>query len=66
MSNQRIYIIKAGESEKLVKAANQAQALRHVARTTYTVRTATAVEVAERMVAGLKVEDATAEGSSES
>lgn len=45
----------------LVKATNQAQALRYVARSIYSVRAATALEVAEEMEAGRKVEDATRE-----
>lgn len=61
MSNARIYIVTSGNTEKLVKATNQAQALRHVARTTYAVRAATVIEVAEKMGVGAKVEDATAE-----
>jgi hypothetical protein len=45
----------------MVKAVNQAQALRHVARNTYTIAIASALSVAENMQAGMKVEDATAE-----
>lgn len=43
----------------MVKAINQAQALRHVARNTYTVTVASALSVAENMQAGMKIEDAT-------
>ncbi len=58
----RIYIVTAANGDAmLVKATNQAQALRHVARSIYSVRAATALEVAEEMQAGQKVEDATAE-----
>lgn len=65
MSQQRIYIVTAANGDSmLVKATNQAQALRHVARSIYTVRAATALEVAEEMQAGQKVEDATAEPES--
>lgn len=65
----RIYIVtkeKDGPTcgRQLVKANNQAQALRHVAKSTYTVRAATALEVAEEMQAGQKVVDATAETES--
>lgn len=61
----RIYIVqnKAG-GFSMVKAVNQAQALRHVARNTYTISIASALSVAENMQAGMKVEDATAETES--
>lgn len=60
-SQERIYIVqaKAGGFE-MVKAINQAQALRYVARNTYTVTVASALSVAENMQAGMKIEDATA------
>jgi hypothetical protein len=45
----------------MVKAINQAQALRHVARNTYTISIASALSVAENMQSGMKIEDATAE-----
>lgn len=62
MSTARIYLIQASNADvMLIKATNQAQALRHVARSIYTVRPATALEVAENMETGLKVEDATRE-----
>jgi hypothetical protein len=62
MSQQRIYIVqnKAG-GFVMVKAINQAQALRHVARNTYTISIASALSVAENMQSGMKIEDATAE-----
>lgn len=58
----RIYIVqnKAG-GFVMVKAINQAQALRHVARNTYTISIASALSVAENMQSGMKIEDATAE-----
>ena len=60
MSDIRIYMVQALNGDAtLVKATNQAQALRHVARSLYTVRAATALEVAEEMEAGQKIEDAT-------
>lgn len=62
MTAARIYIVTAANGDSmLVKATNQAQALRHVARSIYTVRAATALEVAEEMGAGQKIEDATTE-----
>ena len=61
----RIYIVTAANGDSmLVKATNQAQALRHVAKSIYTVRAATALEVAEEMQAGQKIEDATKEPES--
>ena len=58
----RIYLVqnKAG-GFSMVKAVNQTQALRHVARNTYTVTVASALSVAENMQSGMQVEDATAE-----
>lgn len=62
MSVNRIYIVTAPDGAVvLVKASNQAQALRHVAKAAYTVRYATSVEVADHMGAGVKVHDATRE-----
>ncbi len=62
MSTARIYMVTAQNADSmLVKATNQAQALRYVARSIYSVRAATALEVAEEMEAGRKVEDATRE-----
>lgn len=59
-SEVRVYIVQALNGDaQLVKATNQAQALRHVARSIYTVRAASALEVAEEMEAGQKIEDAT-------
>ncbi len=58
----RIYAIKPIASDGrtvMVKAANQAQALRHVARHTYRVSVASAVDVADHMADGWKIEDAT-------
>lgn len=66
MSTQaRIYQVQAANGDSiLVKATNQAQALRHVAKSIYTVRVPSALEVAEEMEAGQKVADATAETES--
>jgi hypothetical protein len=62
MSTERIYLV-TGPAEKvsLVKAGNQSQALRHVARNTFKVEAASAVQVADLMVAGVGVEQASAE-----
>lgn len=65
MSQQRIYIVGANDrTQVLVKATNQAQALRHVARNTYQVRVASALEVADHMGAGGTIGDATKEPES--
>lgn len=62
MSNERIYTVTGpGEKVSLVKAANQAQAIRHVARNTFQIEVASAVQVADLIVAGVKVENASAE-----
>lgn len=58
----RIYQVQAANADSiLVKATSQSQALRHVARSIYTVRVPTALEVAEEMAVGQKIEDATKE-----
>ena len=59
-SAARIYVVQAKAGGfTMVKAINQAQALRHVARNTYTVTVASALSVAENMQAGMKIDDAT-------
>lgn len=50
--NTRIYIVTQGETKKLIEASSQAQALRHVAKDTFTVKVATTTEVAEILTAG--------------
>lgn len=62
MSAARIYAVEednVGGVTRLVKATNQAQALRHVARDRFDVRVASALEVADLMASGVKVQDAT-------
>ena len=56
--SKRIYTVnnKADGSRRLVMAMNPAQALRHVAHAQYEVKSTTAVEVAELMGSGAKVE----------
>ena len=62
MSTKRIYAIQAANGDMMmVKATNQAQALRHVAKSIYTVTVASAVDVAEHLECGQKIEDATKE-----
>lgn len=59
----RIYLIEhAGDGpDALVKATTPAQALRHHARQLYRVRPASGLEVADKMIAGAKIDDATAD-----
>ncbi len=59
----RIYSITSTitNTTRMVKAHTPAQALRHVARNVYSVSVASAIDVADHMADGWKVEDATAE-----
>ncbi len=62
MSNVRIYLTEKKDGSKaLVKATNQAQGLRHIARNEFSIKVASALDVAECMAAGMAVEDATKE-----
>ena len=60
MTTKRIYAItdKVNHATHLIVATTQAQALRHVTRMQFDVEVASAMTVAEKMGAGLKVEDA--------
>lgn len=62
----RIYAMCNGETGKteFVKATNQAQAYRHLARRTFTASVASAIAVAEHMTNGGMIEDATKEPES--
>lgn len=55
----RIYIVshKQNGIKRLVLAGSQAQAVRHVAASTYEVSVASALDVAHYMKAGITVED---------
>lgn len=58
----RIYVVRnSSGAARVVQAPNPAQALRHVTKQEFTVRAATAVEVANLMSAGAKLELAGAE-----
>lgn len=57
-TEQRIYKVTNGENAYLVQASSQAQALRHVAGKHYSVEVAKAVDVAQLMGKGAKVEAA--------
>ncbi len=66
MTTARIYSVTKSNVDAmpqvtLVKANSQAQALRHVARSIYSVRPATALEVAHHMQSGMTFADATAD-----
>lgn len=59
---ERIYVVRsAAGNERLVKAASQAQALRHVARSLFEVYAAAPIEVVELMERGVKAEQAAVE-----
>lgn len=60
MSAERVYAVCDGVKTRLVRASTQAQALRHVARDTFTVAVASALETAELMNLGVKLEAAAA------
>jgi hypothetical protein len=62
MSAQRIYIVSDNDTTgaRLVKATSQAQAIRHVAESRYNVEVASAMDVADMMVSGITVENASA------
>jgi len=60
MSSTRIYVVrpkKAGDAPRLVSAASQGAALRHVAASTLTVAVATQHDLVELLDKGVKVED---------
>lgn len=59
----RIYLVtnKANDSQRLVRAANQAQAVRHVARDTISTAVAAQETLVEMLTAGYRVEDARAD-----
>lgn len=61
MSAERIYAVEDGQATRLIRASSQAQALRHVARDTFVVTTVSALETAELMGKGIKLEVAGAE-----
>lgn len=64
MTVARIYAVKRKFDQSrpvMVKANTQAQALRHVMRSTHEVTVASALDVAEHMGDGYKIDDATAE-----
>lgn len=60
-SDVRIYEVRNKETgdADFVKATNQPQAVRHVARSKFSVRVASSVSVADHMTGGGKILDAT-------
>lgn len=62
MSIKRIYAVTTPTGIRLVNATSQAQALAHVARSTFAVAIARPHAIVEAMTAGVKVETA-GEGS---
>lgn len=62
-SAARIYIVtdKVANSKHLVKATNQAQAVRHIAAARLDCMVANSIEVVTLMQSGATVEDATAQ-----
>lgn len=61
----RVYKVEDDESVTLVKAVSVAKALSYVARSQYTVKIASGVDVMEYMQAGGVVEDAEAPEATE-
>ena len=59
-----LYIVtnKETQADSLVKASNQAQALRHIASSVYEVKVAKASDVADLMGQGAPVQNANEEG----
>lgn len=58
-TEQRIYKVINKDKSFLVQATSQAQALRHIASRHYTIEVAKAIDVAQMMSYGAKVEIAT-------
>lgn len=58
----RIYRVDDGRNDRLVRAASQAQAVRHVA-SGFVVRVATQDDIAELVASGVRVEDPNAPAS---
>jgi len=55
----RIYTVSDGNNERLVRATSRAQAIGHIARTTYKARVSTQGDLELHLTTGAKVEDAT-------
>ncbi len=59
--SKRIYIVSSEQGRTLVRAGNQAQAIRHVAVSQYSAKVASQDELVELVAAGNKVVDASAD-----
>ena len=57
-TTKRPYIVSGIGEDRLINASSQAQALRHAAKGTFTVKTANTADVVRLMQAGIKVEEA--------
>lgn len=57
-TTKRPYIVSGIGEDRLVNASSQAQALRHAAKGTFTVKTANSGDVMRLMGKGVKVEEA--------
>lgn len=55
----RLYLVKDGSAERLVEATNAPQALRFLARISYSISVASPKDVARLLNAGTRIEDAT-------
>ena len=58
MSNTRIYLVAHGSIAHLVRAPNQAQAIRHVSKGVFTCAVATQDDLVEYLASGADIEDA--------
>lgn len=65
MMETRIYAVKEGKDVSLVEATSQAQALRFIAKSRYSVEVASPKLIAAMMKGGQQVMDATKEKSDE-
>jgi hypothetical protein len=54
----RIYVISGDSTDRLVRAATSAQAIRHVVRNRFVSRLADQEEIVKLMGSGIRVEDA--------
>lgn len=53
----RLYAVHDGKATRLVQAANPSQALRHVAKTAYSVAIPSQIELVALIQSGVKVEE---------
>lgn len=54
----RVYVVTVGKEERMVRAANQAAALRYVASQTMTVKVPSQNELIELVKASVEIEEA--------